>query len=217
MLCRATRLSIGELVATQPAKPPPGGPPWWQDGRSFQLLDSGYWGIGVDVPTLVSDGRRETLEIFQRVKGRLFGGSEALMFFRSPRMARLSPALTVTPAVRAALYSFWHCSRASLLPSPLPETGSHQAGGNCRLYSAPRTFSRCDRRPLAGFDETGRRFLAAQFDQLADPVVADRCQMRGCPRRHSAGNRATVENNDLLARLHEFVGGSKPRRCLPPQ
>jgi hypothetical protein len=63
-----------------------------------------------------------------------------------------------------------------------------------------------DGRLLALLEQPGH-LLAAQVDQAADGIIADRCQMRGRARGHAAGDRAAVDDDHLLAGGREFVGG----------
>ncbi len=62
-----------------------------------------------------------------------------------------------------------------------------------------------DGRLLALLEQPGH-LLAAQVDQAADGVVADRRQVRGRARGHAAGDRAAVDDNHLLPGGSEFVG-----------
>ena len=62
-----------------------------------------------------------------------------------------------------------------------------------------------DRRFLALLEQA-RGFLAAQLDQRADAVVANRREVRGGARGHAAGDRAAIDDDDLLSRFGKFIG-----------
>ena len=52
-------------------------------------------------------------------------------------------------------------------------------------------------------------FLAAQAGERTDAVVADRREMPGGPRCHSAGDAAAVDNDHLLALRHQLIGNGQ--------
>ena len=65
-----------------------------------------------------------------------------------------------------------------------------------------------DRRLLALLKQP-RRLLAAQLDERADAVVADRREMRRGARGHAAADRAAVDHDDRLAGLRQFIGAGQ--------
>ena len=63
---------------------------------------------------------------------------------------------------------------------------------------------------LLAFLEEPRGFFAAQIDERAQAVIANRRQMRCRSRSHAAGDRPAIDDDHLLPDAGEFVGDRQP-------
>ena len=58
--------------------------------------------------------------------------------------------------------------------------------------------------------EEPRHLLAAQIDQRAQPIVANRREMRCRSRRHAAANRPAIDDDDLVPNAGQLIGNGEP-------
>ncbi len=165
----------------------------------FHVFDRG---LCIKAAAGLADGAGKPCQIFERMEGglvwiaqrsRLFMGSEWHACLARDRHADLLGRLELL--VDDAGICAWHMKEMAIEP---PEVAVDAEV----LHVA---FDAVDGGGLALIPELGR-LLATAADQLVEPVIALRRQMRRGAGRHALADRAAVNDHDVLSGLGQLVG-----------
>ena len=175
----------------------------------FELLDFNHRAVRKDPPALLRDGGRNSLQVLERVKRGLVRIAQRRRVFESLHRHALE-----TLDLRARLHAgFIFLLCLSLRLGPRHPHRWEQIGVKPPEIAGDAVcvddlFDAVDRGFLALLEQP-RCFLAPQLDKRTDSIVADWGEMRGGPRRHSAGHRAAVEHHDRAPGADQFIGGGE--------
>jgi hypothetical protein len=169
-------------------------------------LDADHRAVGEQPAAFVHDRAGHCLQVFQGMEGRLARIAQrrcgletderhALGVFDGGASLPCCLELLVELLLRLLPLHVFRRKEKAVEP---PEGAVDVELGHDRLDAV-------DGRLLALLEQPGH-LLAAQVDQAADGIVADRRQVRRRARGHAAGDRAAVDDDHLLPGGREFVG-----------